>query len=126
MQENNDKLEKIFWLQGYEGRVVQGNLYRSDIAAIIKLQEDHSPGHVVGIKISEKKSGKPDYTIQFIINTGDDVPTRYENKQEMKDHFDRKHGTTEFNKGKLFDENDKDQERAELFVDPRKKEIMDE
>ena len=48
------KKDRVYWLQGWEGRVMQGGLYRSDIAAVIKLQEQYINGHVVGIKISEK------------------------------------------------------------------------
>ena len=106
------KEDRVYWLQGWEGRVMQGGLYRSDIAAVIKLAEQHINGNVVGIKISEKKSGKPDYTIQFIVNTGEQVATNYENKKEMIKQF-KKHNDTEFDDGKLF-------------VDPRMKEITDE
>jgi len=84
---------------------MQGGLYRSDIAAVIKLAEQHITGNVVGIKISEKQSGKPDHTIQFIVNTEDEIATNYENKEEMNKQYDDKHRTTAFVEGKLFKEN---------------------
>ena len=105
MQKDMKKPDRVYWLQGGQGRVIQGGLYRSDIAAVIKLAEQHINGHVVGIKISEKKSGKPDYTIQFIVNTGEQVATNYENKEEAKKQFNDKHRTTAFVEGKLFEEN---------------------
>ena len=113
------KEDRVYWLQGWEGRVIQGGLYRSDIAAVIKLQEQHINGHVVGIKISEKESGKDNYTIQFIINTEDQIATNYENKKEMNKQFKDKHDTNEITDGKLFDEDDDD----DLFADPRMKEL---
>ena len=95
---------RVYWLQGWEGRVMQGGLYRSDIAAVIKLQEQHINGHVVGIKISEKDFDKGSYTIQFIINTEDQIATNYENKEDMNKQYDDKHRTTAFVEGKLFQE----------------------
>ena len=103
--------EKVFWLQGWEGRVVQGSVYRSDIAGKIKLEETHMNGNVVGIKLYPKSTGN-NYTVQFIINTNDQAATNYENKEEMVKQF-KKHTNTEFDEGKLF-------------VDPRMKEIQDE
>ena len=102
--------DRTYWLQGYEGNCRQGAVYRSDIAAVIKLQETHIDGNVVGIKISEKDSNKANYTIQFIISTGDRVATNYENKEEMIKEFDDKHGTTTFVEGKLFKEDNNVQE----------------
>tara|TARA_R110002012_G_scaffold282181_3_gene471865 strand:+ start:265 stop:669 length:405 start_codon:yes stop_codon:yes gene_type:complete len=110
---------KTYWLQGYEGNCRQGAVYRSDIAAVIKLQEAHIDGNVVGIKISEKDSNKASYTIQFIVSTDDRAATNYENKKEMIKEFDDKHGTTTFVEGKLFEDEDDD----DLFTDPRMKEL---
>ena len=98
------KNEKTFWLQDFKGRAVPGALYRSDIAAKIKLAEEHINGNVVGIKLYEKTENKASYTIQFIIDTDERVPTTYENKKEMKKQFDDKHGTVAFVEGKLFEE----------------------
>ena len=61
---------------------------------------------MVGIKISEKDFDKGSYTIQFIINTEDQIATNYENKDEMKKQYDDKHRTTAFVEGKLFEEGD--------------------
>ena len=95
---------RTFWLQGFKGSCIQGAIYRSDIAAIIKLQEEHINGHVVGISISEKDSDKASYTIQFIISTDDRIATNYKNKKEMVKEYDDKYGTTAFVEGKLFEE----------------------
>ena len=95
--------EKVFWLQGWEGRVVQGSIYRSDIAGKIKLEETHMNGHVVGIKLYPKSTGN-NYTVQFIINTNDEAATNYENKEEMIKQFADKNGNTSFIEGKLFKE----------------------
>ena len=104
MQEDNSKPDRVFWLQGWEGKTQQGRLYRSDIVAYIKLQEEYVNGEVVGIKLYEKSAKNNSYTVQFIVNTGNDVPTSYENREEMKKEFDNKHGTTAFVEGKLFKE----------------------
>ena len=105
------KEDKTFWLQGYEGSCKQGAIYRSDIAAVIKLQEEHINGHVVGIIIRAKESGSPNHSIQFIVHTDDRIATNYENKEEMVKEYDDKYGTTAFVEGKLFEEeNDNVQE----------------
>ena len=105
------KDDKTFWLQGYEGSCKQGAIYRSDIAAVIKLQEEHINGHVVGIIIRAKDLKKSSHNIQFIIDTGDRIATNYENKEEMLKEYDDKYGTNAFVEGKLFkEENDNVQE----------------
>ena len=105
------KDDKTFWLQGYEGNCRQGAIYRSDIAAVIKLQEEHINGHVVGIIIRAKDLKTSNHNIQFIIDTGDRIATNYENKEEMTKEYDDKYGTTAFVEGKLFkEENDNVQE----------------
>ena len=105
------KEDKTFWLQGYEGNCRQGAIYRSDIAAVIKLQEEHINGHVVGIIIRAKDLNASNHNIQFIIDTGDRIATNYENKEEMIKEYDDKYGTTAFVEGKLFkEENDNVQE----------------
>ena len=105
------KEDKTFWLQGYEGNCRQGAIYRSDIAAVIKLQEEHINGHVVGIIIRAKDLKTSNHNIQFIIDTGDKIPTNYESRGEMMKEYDDKYGTTAFVEGKLFkEENDNVQE----------------
>ena len=122
------KIEKTFWLQDFKGRAVPGALYRSDIAAKIKLAEEHINGNVVGIKLYERSKDKASYTVQFIINTEERVPTTYENKEEMLKEYKNNHSNKSFKEGKLFEEEIEIHSGPELQFNPNniKKEKIDE
>ena len=60
--------ERTYWLDGFEGRCKGGLFSRIDICkTIMQTEEFTNVKQVIGIKISKKESGNPDYTIEFII-----------------------------------------------------------
>ena len=59
---------RTYWLDGFEGKCKGGLFSRSDICkTILHTEEFTNVGKVVGIKVSKKDNGNPDYTIEFII-----------------------------------------------------------
>ena len=65
--------DKIFWLDGFEGKAQGGLMYRSKTAIDIETVEEKFGVKVVAIKLEpDYESGKASWTIEYITEAKED------------------------------------------------------
>ena len=69
-----DKNERVYWLDRFEGAAKGGGFYRSSIHIDIEEFESKFKEKVVAIKLTPKKnSGKASYTVEFVIDATEEM-----------------------------------------------------
>ena len=71
--------EREYFLSGYQGPCKGGYFFRSAIAKEIHDFEERTGKHVVAIKLEKKESGRPSFTIEFVLEV-----TAEELQEELK------------------------------------------
>tara|TARA_X000001388_G_scaffold70361_1_gene59446 strand:- start:2068 stop:2319 length:252 start_codon:yes stop_codon:yes gene_type:complete len=62
-----DKNNKIFWLEGFEGKVRGGAYFRSRISKDVEEFEEKFECNIVGIRLDKDyESGKASWNVEFL------------------------------------------------------------
>ena len=73
LRPEEDRNNKIFWLDKFEGKAKGGLMYRSKTAIDIETVEEKFNVKVVAIKLEpDHESGKASWTIEYIIEAEDE------------------------------------------------------
>tara|TARA_Y100000401_G_C8244503_1_gene184806 strand:+ start:394 stop:660 length:267 start_codon:yes stop_codon:yes gene_type:complete len=78
-----DKNNKIFWLEGFEGKVRGGAYFRSRISKDVEEFEEKFDCNIVGIRLdTDYESGKASWNVEFLTEHKESGPEPFRVKGE--------------------------------------------